>query len=57
MHSATLGKGKQDDTLIKIRNGDMSGQGEVALVFGKQVSIHPLIMVTIDQPMARYVKR
>lgn len=38
VHSATLGKGQSDDTLIKIRNGDMDGKGEVTLVFGKQVS-------------------
>lgn len=38
MHSATLGKGKSDDTLIKIRKGDLTGKGEVAMVFGKQAS-------------------
>ena len=37
VHSATLGKGKSDDTLVKIRRGDLKGKGEVALVFGKQV--------------------
>ncbi|WWC65048.1 uncharacterized protein I303_107662 [Kwoniella dejecticola CBS 10117] len=36
VHSATLGKGKSDDTLIKIRKGDLSGKGEVTMVFGKQ---------------------
>lgn len=36
VHSATLGKGKSDDTLVKIRRGDLKGKGEVALVFGKQ---------------------
>ncbi|WWC92253.1 uncharacterized protein L201_007207 [Kwoniella dendrophila CBS 6074] len=36
VHSATLGKGKSDDTLIKIKNGDLSGKGEVTMVFGKQ---------------------
>lgn len=41
VHSATLGKGKSDDTLVKIRKGDLTGKGEVAMVFGKQVSIYP----------------
>ncbi|OCF43642.1 carboxymethylenebutenolidase [Kwoniella heveanensis CBS 569] len=36
VHSATLGKGKSDDTLIKIRNGDLTNKGEVTMVFGKQ---------------------
>jgi hypothetical protein len=41
VHSATLGKGNSDDTLIKIKNGDMDHKGEVAMVFGKQVSSPP----------------
>ncbi|KAL7423879.1 hypothetical protein Q5752_001464 [Cryptotrichosporon argae] len=36
VHSATLGKGKSDDTLVRIRKGDLTGKGEVVLVFGKQ---------------------
>ena len=36
VHSATLGKGKSDDTLSKIKGGDLKGKGEVTLVFGKQ---------------------
>ncbi|KAF9015199.1 dienelactone hydrolase [Cyathus striatus] len=36
IHSATLGKGKTDDTLIKVRNGDLSGKGELVMIFGKQ---------------------
>lgn len=36
VHSATLGKGKSDDTLVKVKNGDLMGKGEVTLVFGKQ---------------------
>ncbi|KAJ9125664.1 hypothetical protein QFC22_000626 [Naganishia vaughanmartiniae] len=36
VHSATLGKGQSDDTLLKIKNGEMDAKGEVALVFGKQ---------------------
>lgn len=38
VHSATLGKGKSDDTLIRIKKGDLNDKGEVTLVFGKQVS-------------------
>jgi dienelactone hydrolase len=34
VHSASLGAGKSDDTLIKIR--DKVIQGEVTMVFGKQ---------------------
>lgn len=36
IHSATLGKGKSDDTLIRVRNGELTGRGEVVMVFGKQ---------------------
>ncbi|TYJ53229.1 hypothetical protein B9479_006152 [Cryptococcus floricola] len=36
VHSATLGAGKSDDTIIKVKNGDLTGKGEVAMVFGKQ---------------------
>lgn len=39
VHSATLGKGKSDDTVIKIKAGDMDNKGELAMVFGKQVSL------------------
>lgn len=38
VHSATLGKGKADDTVKKVKNGDLKGKGEVVMVFGKQVS-------------------
>lgn len=31
IHSATLGKGKNDDTLIRVRKGDLTGQGELAV--------------------------
>ncbi|KAF5356228.1 hypothetical protein D9756_003803 [Leucocoprinus leucothites] len=40
IHSATLGKDKNDDTLIKVRNGDLSGKGEIVMIFGKQVDTH-----------------
>jgi len=36
IHSATLGKGKNDDTLFRVRKGDLTGQGELAMIFGKQ---------------------
>jgi hypothetical protein len=39
VHSATLGKGKADDTMKKVKNGDLKGKGEVVMVFGKQVSL------------------
>ena len=39
VHSATLGKGKADDTITKVKNGDLKGKGEVVMVFGKQVSV------------------
>lgn len=31
IHSATLGKGKSDDTLIRVRNGELTGRGEVVV--------------------------
>ncbi|KAH6917336.1 dienelactone hydrolase [Coprinopsis sp. MPI-PUGE-AT-0042] len=34
VHSATLGKGKQDDTLARVKGGDL--KGEVVMIFGKQ---------------------
>ncbi len=37
VHSATLGKGKSDNTLVRVKQGDLAGKGEVTLVFGKQV--------------------
>ncbi|KAJ3507708.1 hypothetical protein NLJ89_g6150 [Agrocybe chaxingu] len=36
IHSATLGKGKSDDSLIRVRNGDLKGKGELVMIFGKQ---------------------
>lgn len=36
IHSATLGKGKQDNTLIRVQRGDLSGKGELVMIFGKQ---------------------
>ncbi|KAG6842614.1 hypothetical protein C0991_000140 [Blastosporella zonata] len=31
IHSASLGKGKQDDTLVRVRKGDLSGKGELVV--------------------------
>jgi len=36
IHSATLGKGKNDDSLVRVRKGDLTGKGELVLIFGKQ---------------------
>jgi len=36
IHSATLGKGKKDDTLVRVHNGDLTGKGELVMIFGKQ---------------------
>ncbi|KAF9654367.1 dienelactone hydrolase [Thelephora ganbajun] len=36
IHSATLGKGKNDDSLVRVRKGDMTGKGELVMIFGKQ---------------------
>jgi len=36
IHSATLGKGKNDDSLIRVRRGDLTGKGELVMIFGKQ---------------------
>ncbi|KAJ3861771.1 dienelactone hydrolase [Lentinula novae-zelandiae] len=53
VHSATLGKGKSDDTLIRVRNGDLTGKGELVMIFGKQDTHVPrtgrdLIRTTLD---------
>ncbi|KAG6878398.1 hypothetical protein C0993_007580 [Termitomyces sp. T159_Od127] len=36
IHSASLGKGKNDDTLIRVRKGELLGKGELVMIFGKQ---------------------
>ncbi|KAF9056215.1 dienelactone hydrolase [Panaeolus papilionaceus] len=36
IHSASLGKGDTDDTLIRVQKGDLSGKGELVMIFGKQ---------------------
>ncbi|KAJ3479932.1 hypothetical protein NLI96_g8712 [Meripilus lineatus] len=36
IHTASLGKGKNDDTLVRVQNGDLTGKGELVMIFGKQ---------------------
>jgi len=53
IHSATLGEGKNDDTLRKVSNGDLTGKGELVMIFGKQDTHVPragrdLIRKTMD---------
>jgi len=36
IHTATLGKGEKDDSLERVRAGDLSGKGELVMIFGKQ---------------------
>jgi len=36
IHGATLGKGKSDDTLRRVTNGDLTNKGELVMIFGKQ---------------------
>jgi len=36
IHSATLGKGKKDDSLERVKKGDLTGKGELVMIFGKQ---------------------
>jgi len=36
IHSATLGKGKKDDSLERVLKGDLTGKGELVMIFGKQ---------------------
>ena len=31
IHSATLGKGKNDDTLVRVKKGDLKGKGELVV--------------------------
>lgn len=31
VHSATLGKGKNDDSLVRVRNGELTGKGELVV--------------------------
>ena len=31
IHSATLGKGKNDNSLLRVRNGDLTGKGELVV--------------------------
>ena len=40
IHSATLGKGKNDDSLVRVRNGDLTGKGELVV---RALRILPLL--------------
>jgi len=35
IHSATLGRGKNDDSLARVRRGDLTGKGELVVCFIK----------------------
>jgi len=53
IHSATLGKGKKDDSLERVLKGDLTGKGELVMIFGKQDTHVPragrdLIRATLD---------
>jgi carboxymethylenebutenolidase len=53
IHTATLGKGKKDDTLERVCKGDLTGKGELVMIFGKQDTHVPragrdLIRATLD---------
>ncbi|KAG5653065.1 hypothetical protein H0H81_002445 [Sphagnurus paluster] len=53
IHGATLGKDKRDDTLIRVKKGDLTGKGELVMIFGKQDTHVPragrdLIRSTLD---------
>jgi len=36
IHSATLGEGKKDDSLERVREGNLTSKGELVMIFGKQ---------------------
>lgn len=36
IHSATLGKCQKDDSLARVRNGELTGKGELVMIFGRQ---------------------
>ncbi|KDQ12959.1 hypothetical protein BOTBODRAFT_34100 [Botryobasidium botryosum FD-172 SS1] len=53
IHSASLGKGKNDDTLRKVVHGELTNKGELVMIFGKQDTHVPragrdLIRKTLD---------
>ncbi|KAJ7254061.1 dienelactone hydrolase [Mycena haematopus] len=52
IHGASLGKGG-DDSLVRVRKGDLTGKGELVMIFGKQDTHVPragrdLIRATLD---------
>lgn len=44
IHSTSLGRGKNDDTLERVRNGDLNGKGELVMIFGKQVRLYCILI-------------
>jgi len=42
IHSATLGQNKKDDSLERVKKGDLTGKGELMMIFGKQDTHVPL---------------
>jgi len=50
IHSATLGKGKKDDSLTRVKNGEL--KGELIMIFGKQDGVpragRDLIRTTLE---------
>ncbi|KAF9241324.1 dienelactone hydrolase [Melanogaster broomeanus] len=59
VHSATLGKGTKDDSLERVRQGDMTGKGELVMIFGKQASLifppppSPAVWPPLSLPVAK----
>ena len=59
IHTATLGKGRQDDTLARVRNGDLTNKGELMMIFGKQDTHVPragrdLIRSTMEEANVKF---
>ena len=48
IHSTSLGKGKNDDTLKRVQNGDLNGKGELVMIFGRQVRLY-CVLIAISQ--------
>ncbi|KAG8999400.1 hypothetical protein FRB90_012086, partial [Tulasnella sp. 427] len=59
IHSATLGKGMKDDSLERVKAGDLTGKGELIMIFGKQDTHVPragrdLIRKTLEDANATF---
>lgn len=44
IHSATLGKGKNDDTLLRVSKGDLNGKGELVVRLNVVSEFHKSLM-------------